>query len=473
MHESYTAPCSVSTGAVSSSPGGASGALGTNAQFAARVELQGVAREWLSGMAVASERRRGMSPRVREAWERVYGPVSPGPALSPAKLEHRVCDCGRVARTDTVDLWYSPEARRASAGGVVSCGSSWACPVCAARIAAVRRAELEQALAVHRERGGRVLLVTLTARHSADMLLSDLLPRLLDAVRWMRSHREFKALWRSASCLGSTRTTEITHGDNGFHPHFHELWFCGAVDVYGLAARLSALWLRALAQVGLSGLVGIACDVREASLSVAEYLEKFQRLRTWDVDAELTQHVSKRGRDGSRSPFDLLRVGLAARLDDAYWMAAQAWVDYVRATYGRHMMQWSRGLRARLGLAARASDADIVARVDAAVAAEQARPPDEVPVGSLPARVYQSVVREVGLPSLLRAVETAWCDGGFGLVRDYIESLGGMTPRERRSWRRYQRGSPAWLDWDDRQWAAFQVWAFDVPPVAALNILAA
>ena len=60
-----------------------------------------------------------------------------------------------------------PEGRRAGIEGLVTCGSVWACPVCAAKVAAKRAEELAQVLDAVHTAGGSAFMLTLTIKHSA------------------------------------------------------------------------------------------------------------------------------------------------------------------------------------------------------------------------------------------------------------------------------------------------------------------
>jgi hypothetical protein len=60
-----------------------------------------------------------------------------------------------------------PEGRRAGIEGLVTCGSVWLCPVCAAKVAAKRAEELATVLDAVHAAGGSAFMLTLTIRHSA------------------------------------------------------------------------------------------------------------------------------------------------------------------------------------------------------------------------------------------------------------------------------------------------------------------
>ena len=55
---------------------------------------------------------------------------------------------------------------RAGFAGLATCGSVWACPVCAAKVAAERAGELGAVLTAAGEAGHQVAMVTLTVREA-------------------------------------------------------------------------------------------------------------------------------------------------------------------------------------------------------------------------------------------------------------------------------------------------------------------
>jgi hypothetical protein len=121
--------------------------------------------------------------------------------------------------------------------------------------------------------------------------------------------------------------------------------------------------MAALQGQGLDGLPGVAADVREASMTVDDYVTKYGRQRKWDVDAELAKAIAKRGHGNSLMPFDLLHYGLIGQDAEVYRMARERYAEYVAATKGKSSLHWSRGLRDKLGIR-EVSDADLAGGPD-------------------------------------------------------------------------------------------------------------
>jgi len=264
-------------------------------------------------------------------------------AETPAKV-HAVAKCRWVKTAGFVSLHLAETheggALRASFRGVKVCGNVWGCPVCAARIAHKRREEANAALAWGRAVGVVPVMITLTARHGREDALADLLDGMKEAKRALRQHRAWRGIKGRIS--GTITATEMTHGGNGWHPHFHEILFIEAADeaeALALVAPLGDAWRASLRGKGLDG-AAAAFDAQGAG-AAGDYLTK------WGAGEELTLNGAKRGRKGGRTPRQLLR---AAGGGDA--QARALWAEYFRATSGRRRRQlvWSPGLKATVGL---------------------------------------------------------------------------------------------------------------------------
>lgn len=266
----------------------------------------------------------------------------------------RTACCMRNRRAGhQVQVWRSVEYQRAHYRGLQTCASVWACPVCSAKISERRRAELMAAVAAHRAQGGVVLLVTLTVPHVFGDDLRGMVARMLQAAKRMRISRAGRAVM--ADVQGWVRALEVTHGENGWHPHFHELWFmpagCSKRDIQ---AKVFELWRNAAVKSGFtppSARHGVRID---DGSKAAAYASK------WGLESELTQWHRKRGSESSDTPFDLLRRVLADAGDKE---AGRLFREYAGAFFGRHQLQWSRGLKARFAVDD-VGDAELVERAD-------------------------------------------------------------------------------------------------------------
>ncbi|WP_156067632.1 protein rep [Pseudonocardia halophobica] len=254
----------------------------------------------------------------------------------------------------------TPEGRRAGLAGLQSCGSPWACPVCARRIAGERSAELLDVLSTVAAARGSAHLITLTMRHRRGQRLADLWTALSAAWGAVVSGRQCERERDTWGLLGWVRVVEATHGEHGWHLHVHALAvFDGPISdlmAEELGGRWFARWQRALARRGMDavedrgGLDVRAVQMTAASLEqVSDYLAK--------ITAEVVASSAKEGRDGNRSPFAILRDALATGLADD----CELWWEWEQASFNRRQVSWSRDLRAWAGLRTERTDDDIVA----------------------------------------------------------------------------------------------------------------
>ena len=88
----------------------------------------------------------------------------------------RTAKCLRLRqRGQEIQVLQSNEYKTCSYKGLQTCGSVWACPVCAAKISERRRVELKTAIALHQAKGGQVLLATYTNPHHLGDDLGEVL----------------------------------------------------------------------------------------------------------------------------------------------------------------------------------------------------------------------------------------------------------------------------------------------------------
>ena len=267
----------------------------------------------------------------------------------------RTAKCLRLRRRDkaSVEVWKSKEHGSASFGGLQTCGSVWACPVCASKISERRRGELLNAIDQHKASGGEVLLLTLTNPHYSGDRLADLLKGQALAMSRFNSTKAALALWSWMGCIGTVRAWEVTQGENGWHPHFHLLAFVRAsVSLSEARNRVYAVWSTGCRLAGLpvpSEVHGV--DVRDGS-EAAAYASK------WGLDQEMTKGHMKKAKKG-RTPFDLLR----AYLYDEDKHAMGLFKGYVEAFKGKRQLVWSKGLKEHFRIGEE-SDEEIAARQD-------------------------------------------------------------------------------------------------------------
>ncbi len=320
---------------------------------------------------------------------------------------------------ERVDVYHQPKYQTASFGGLRVCGSPWACPVCAQRIAERRRLELERAIVAHRAAGGLVLIAALTVSHTRHDVLRTLLATFLASVKELQSGRPWTRLREAYGLFGMVRALETTWGPvHGWHPHVHLLLFldppagwAGASEEDHAAwlatfqADLYSHWEYAAASHGLGmdrrhGLV-----VQQTDGAVMDYVAKWGRepaSRPWGPEDEITKAHLKRARvsddaqDAARrySPFDLLRQVLATGEISG---PGALFCEYVWAFKGRSQLRWTPELRKRLlPHEKEESDEEIARRHDA----------DALLLGSLSLEVWRVVLQADARAQVLVAAAT-------------------------------------------------------------------
>jgi hypothetical protein len=273
---------------------------------------------WLVGLV---ERQTGQGP----SWDRVGG-------------------CGRC-------MGQLVEVRCTCQGGaypcnVVTCGNVWACAVCSAKIRTRRSAEVEAGSAAWVAQGGKLAMLTLTVRHREWLELGRVLEGVAGSWRKLQQRKEYRSL--RSSIGGTVKALEVTLGSHGWHPHIHLLMMlngsASAVEVEVMVAALHDGWASlAGGQLGMTPTREHGLDLRWLDVSSAAYVSK--------IGAEIAL-----GGGATRHPLTLLddvRHGEAASI--------ASFVEYANVMFRRHSLDWSKGLRDRLGLKVEKSDEELAA----------------------------------------------------------------------------------------------------------------
>ncbi len=306
--------------------------------------------------------------------------VEPPPGVDTRAGYSRTCLChwGRIASAVTVT--YSDLHNRAGYKGVMTCGIPSTCPICGAKIAEHRRAELAMAVKVARSRGFVTALASLTMSHhygdDMGVLLGDLrlmFRKIKRLAAWAHMVEVYGVLIGGKKQLSAMTGFENTWSDlNGHHPHLHPLFILAAgSDVAAFQCDLRDLWYT-VRKLGWSGGTPDnldawerGCTVTSNDGDVAEYVNKFGRPPRWDVDKELASLHNKRGRGpGGRSRHYTMRELLICYSGSGDMFYGSPWLQYAVAMRGRHLLQWSPGLRVFLGLGVELSDEEVAASGD-------------------------------------------------------------------------------------------------------------
>jgi hypothetical protein len=233
--------------------------------------------------------------------------------------------------------------------------------VCSAKIRNHRAEEISAAAARWDLAGNAVYMVTLTAPHDLGMKLSALLPVIANGFRSVISGRAWLRVKARAHVVGTIRSVEITHGQNGWHPHLHVLVFIegdpGADGLAALGLHVRSRWERFITGAGYrtpDQAHGVKIERCTSAAEAGAYIAKTQDGKA--PGNELARGDLKQGRNGHRTSLEIL--------DGFRWTGDVAdlalWHEYERATRGHQAITWSKGLRRLLAVQER-TDEDIAA----------------------------------------------------------------------------------------------------------------
>ena len=272
----------------------------------------------------------------------------------------RVAHCLRdiIPTATTVDIYRNPEFAKASLGGLVTCASVWACPVCSSKITERKRIDLAGGLHHWRdEAGGYLLLVTFTLRHHKGDNLKTVLGALLNAFEYTHKGGWWQRFKAKHNIWGRVRALEVTHGDKGWHPHIHCLYFIGsgnqpAVNAFELA--LKERWLNMLKKRGRDASWENGIDVRIKDSDISDYVAKYGKEPNWKIEHEMTKSPSKIGKWHNKTPFQLLH-----EYNEGDSASGRLFIQYVMNFKGKAQLDWSTGLRSMCGLDKEKSDEEL------------------------------------------------------------------------------------------------------------------
>ncbi|HCG9610843.1 TPA: protein rep [Vibrio parahaemolyticus] len=313
---------------------------------------------------------------------------------------HRTARCAYIAHDD-VNVNVSYEHKKAFLSGVMACGSTHCCAVCASKIEERRRGEISRGVDYwYGLENKTVAMITLTFSHCLSDKLQVVLDKQKDALERLRRGKaweKFKAVFGFDSLI---RSLEVTWSErNGWHPHTHELW-CLDKEVdrerlndylkakfrakrHGL--RLDRLlstepqevfkelllerWEQCCERAGLMiKSDGKAVDLsvfRERSLDVkwnvstADYIAKQDSSGHWGIDREMSKGSTKKGRKKGMHPFRFLAKFKETGNGD--W--SKLWLEYTKAIDGKSRIFWSPLLKKRVGID-EMTDEEIAAKQD-------------------------------------------------------------------------------------------------------------
>lgn len=254
--------------------------------------------------------------------------------------------CGRVPiRKEGYLLLYSKGEHGAVISGLMRCQSPSSCVVCSSAIAKARGQWLSDVFyRATEEMGMTVSMLTLTVRHRKKDDLKSLLTAMEKAYTNIQGTRAFKEL-RNGSRAKFIRVLEVTHGNNGFHPHYHvAIIHDRNAYISSYKAELEDTWIRFLVAQGLQApKPDIAVNIVENATNEQRswYLTKASGLSS----VEFTAKDSKVASNGN---LGIWQVHSNAVAGDKQSKAI--WQEYEQAIRGKRIISPSKGIAEFFGI---------------------------------------------------------------------------------------------------------------------------
>lgn len=277
--------------------------------------------------------------------------------LDGERTQH--CFYNRVDKNDGVGVTFNKFRNKANYTNVMRCANAWGCPVCAAIISEHRKCEVKDAMDWWKKQGGSVLLLTLTVPHYSDTDIKQLKKDLKKAYsKFFKGVRASKDMFERWQIKHYISCFEITHGTNGFHPHYHVLLFVP----YSLCKQslpvikqdMYKVWKDCCLKAGLDEPSEKHGLDLQAGNDAANYVAK------WGLEHEMTKGHIKKGKENSRTPFDILRTYSASENE----ADANLFKLYYFAFKGTRQLNWSKGLKKLVSKAEEKTDQEIVDDTD-------------------------------------------------------------------------------------------------------------
>ena len=303
-------------------------------------------------------------------------------SLKPVRL------CGLAPIRSEVELRLSAGGH-AGFSGFKRCGSVWACPVCAAVVAAKRQQELEAMAKAASEQGFYISMLTLTLQHSRKDNIKDVWQGISTGWASVISGRQWQDAKEQLGVAGYVKAVEVTFGANGPHVHIHVIFFTKknpltsrlrfqrkqgrAKNPYPVIEKapedfLAERWEKGLAKTGFKMIrevydpekdevrkPGLKWDVAppgKGCAAMARYAAKIQAVA---ISQEATLGQMKNGHGDSRTPFQILASAMLGNESDL-----RLWWKWEKQSHGHRQMSWSKGLREKFSLDPEKTDEELV-----------------------------------------------------------------------------------------------------------------
>lgn len=249
----------------------------------------------------------------------------------------RVSCCGQRPTGQSITLHQAETGHHF--GGLETCGSVWACPVCASKVSEGRTVEVSKVLSDHRAAGGTAYMATLTIPHMHMQTCKELKDVVTNVWRYVKMGAPWERAREKYGYMGDVRALEVTHGGNGWHPHIHVLVFFhpGVAPHHAEAFSrwIFERWARGVEKrgYGCCSTNAFTFDLAAEDSGAADYVAK------WGAAMELTKANVKEGK-GGRHPFQILGDWKPGNRRDA-----ALFIEYAKAFKGARQLTWAGDIR--------------------------------------------------------------------------------------------------------------------------------
>lgn len=301
-------------------------------------------------------------------------------------INQSLCSCGRDAHfqnvSKIVDIKETEKSRRLK--GLKSCGNNAACPVCAAKLSAIRGNQLKELMSTGRKNGRSYMMIVSTIPHQPSDPLEITLNQVIDMDTYIFQDDEYRKFKKITQCRFVDGGLEIMVSfKNGFidwHPHKNHLLDFDIsteeiIKKLGLKNELefrlyvsklfTSLGQKYLNKQGIKKILRyprFEPDLKTKRIHVKggitaslEFEDEY--ITKWGLDAEMTSGIYKNGRfDGSIDaagnlvksfhPFTLLDFINQDNLEtskDFKYQCIMAFQEFVVASKGKWWFYFGRG----------------------------------------------------------------------------------------------------------------------------------
>jgi len=224
------------------------------------------------------------------------------------------------------------------------CSSPSTCVVCSSRIAKARGVWLAQVFSNALSMGYEVSMLTLTVRHKKGNSLEQLLKAMEQAYTNVQGSTSYKIL-RKEYGADFVRVLEITHGKNGFHPHYHiAIIHKPGFDFEVLRSDMERTWLTHIERQGLlSPIANKAVHIvtNASNEQRAWYLTKACGMSSLEV----SNGRYKTAQGDNLGIWQIHGQAVAGNLDAKY-----IWHAYEKAIYKKRLFTMSKGMSDKYGV---------------------------------------------------------------------------------------------------------------------------